>query len=170
MTVYTNCSTFRVMRSHPSGSRDLSNFTAGHFPSCCFWFNSKRSHPAERRAAVFGYEQREPSEWAPWSETLTQPWGCTDGLFILGSLWPLSLLSLEDENSCLVSCWTTNGAVEARANTTQSHWCFTAHQSGFHHVIKTNSRLSFEAKLEEKNSANVDYFWDEHVCGNRCEP
>ena len=37
--------------------------------------------------------QRDPDP--PQAET------STDSMFILGSLWPLSMLSLEDKNSCL---------------------------------------------------------------------
>lgn len=62
------------------------------------------------RHRVFIRSRESLRVWAPWCETPTQPWGCTDSLFILGSLRPaLAALSLKDKNSCFVSCTDNKG-------------------------------------------------------------
>lgn len=68
----------------------------------------EREEEARRRVLIRGRQSLRV--WAPWCETPTQPWGCTDSLFILGSLRPaLAALSLKDKNSCFVSCTDNKG-------------------------------------------------------------
>lgn len=81
-------------------------FYLGGDKTAAFW--CKQEEGARRRVLIRGRDSLRV--WAPWCETPTQPWGCTDSLFILGSLRPaLAALSLKDKNSCFVSCTDNKG-------------------------------------------------------------
>lgn len=114
VTVLTKIGLFQAVAT-PSGTRHVTPGSSWFFrhtvliwggETAAFW--CKRAEGARRRVWIRGRESLRV--WAPWCETPTQPWGCTDSLFILGSLRPArAVLSLKDKNSCFVSCTDNKG-------------------------------------------------------------